>query len=123
MNRRLIRGLLVLVLAVLAVLLVAPGLLFDVPPNTIRWVTQSEEDTFGYDVYRGAAQAGPFERINTATILGAGTTDIPQRYEYADANIAPDTMYWYYVETIALTGERALLTPVYPSRPKSLRPW
>ena len=123
MKQRLIRGLLLLVLALLAVLLLAPGLFFEVPPNTIRWVTQSEEDTFGYDVYRGVSEEGPFERINTATLLGAGTTDIPQRYAFTDDTIEADTVYWYYVETIALTGERSRLTPVYPSKPKSLTPW
>ena len=50
-------------------------------PNVIRWATASEKDSFGYDVYRGLAEEGPFERINPEPIAGAGTTDIPQRYE------------------------------------------
>lgn len=95
----------------------------ELPPNVIRWQTQSEDNTFGYDVYRGDSEEGPFHKINTKTIAGAGTTDIPQRYEYRDSLIAPDKVYWYYVEGIALSGERAAITPVYPSRPKSTSFW
>lgn len=118
-----VRALLVILVATLAVLLLAPAIFFDVPPNTIRWVTQSEEGTFGYNVYRGDTRQGPFQRINDLTILGAGTTDIPQHYTFSDASIAQDTVYFYYVESISLSGERSRLTPVYPSPPKSITPW
>ena len=97
--------------------------LFVLSPNVIRWVTQSEEDNFGYDVYRGPSVDGPFTRINNRTLLGAGTTDLPQRYQFSDDSINADTVYWYYVETISLTGKRSRLTPVYPSRPKTVSLW
>ncbi|MEM1110360.1 MAG: hypothetical protein AAGI11_00510 [Pseudomonadota bacterium] len=96
---------------------------WQIAPNTIRWTTQSEQDVFGYDIYRGDQQDGPFERINTQTILGVGTTDLPQSYQFSDAEIDAETVYWYYVETVALTGERKPLTPVYPSPPKSASLW
>ncbi|MFT6286991.1 MAG: hypothetical protein ACJAYC_003634 [Halieaceae bacterium] len=92
---------------------------FGLPPNVIRWVTQSEEDNFGYDIYRGLSKSGPFERINEHSILGAGTTDLPQHYKYSDASIESGMVYWYYVGSISLTGERSRLTPVYPSKSKS----
>ena len=108
---------------------VVAGLLFatqkwgGVPPNVIRWTTQSEEDNFGYNVYRGSEKQGPFTRINARIIPGFGTTDIPQSYEYRDTSIEPATVYWYYVQSISLTGERVQLTPVYPSKPKSRSIW
>ena len=40
-----------------------------VAPNTIRWVTQSEVEIFGYDIYRGPGQEGPFTIINPQSIL------------------------------------------------------
>ena len=95
----------------------------ELPPNTIRWTTQGEYNNFGYDVFRGLAAEGPFERINAHTIAGAGSTDLPQKYEFIDSRIAPGTIYWYYVESVSLEGERRRVTPVYASRPKSARLW
>ena len=88
-------------------------------PNVVRWATASEKDNFGYDIYRGPSENGPFEQINVETIPGGGTTDIPQRYEYTDSAIQPDTVYWYYVESISLNGDRRRMTPIYPSKPKA----
>lgn len=86
--------------------------------NVIRWSTASEIENFGYDVFRGPTEEGPFERINPAPIPGHGTTDVPQQYQYADTSIAPNTAYYYYVESISLQGERERFTPVFRSRPK-----
>jgi hypothetical protein len=87
-------------------------------PNVVRWATASEKDNFGYDVFRGSFEEGPFEQVNSETIPGGGTTDIPQRYEFTDSSIQPDTVYWYYVESISLNGDRNRMTPIYPSKPK-----
>jgi hypothetical protein len=92
-----------------------------IEPNVIRWETASEQDNFGYDIYRGLSEEGPFERINPEIIPGAGTTDIPQNYEFSDNGIQPETIYWYYVESISLSGDRRRMTPIYPSRPKATR--
>jgi hypothetical protein len=86
--------------------------------NTIRWSTASEVNSFGFDVYRGDAEAGPFIRLTKTPVPAAGTSDTPRSYEFVDDTIAPDTVYYYYVESISLDGVRTRLTPVYPSRPK-----
>lgn len=112
-----------LLLALLFVLMMKPGNLFPEPANTLRWVTQSEEDNFAYDVFRGLNEQGPFTRINSRSILGAGTTDLVQHYDYTDTAIATGVVYWYYIESISLTGERKRLTPVFASRPKSASIW
>ena len=113
-----------LVLCALIFGIPAPSLKADqaaaVEPNTVRWATASEKDNFGYDVYRGLSEQGPFERINGDTIPGAGTTDIPQQYEYTDSAIQPGVVYWYYVESISLNGDRQRMTPIYPSTLKKV---
>lgn len=86
--------------------------------NVIRWSTASEVDNFGYDVFRGPTEEGPFERVNDSPIAGHGTTDVPQNYEFRDTSIAPNTAYFYYVESISLQGDRERFTPVFQSRPK-----
>jgi len=86
--------------------------------NTVRWTTASEVDNYGFDVYRSTAEDGPFEVINAETIAGAGTIDVPREYRYVDRAIAPDTAYFYYVESISMDGRRERVTPVIRSRPK-----
>ena len=94
----------------------------QIDPNILRWATASEKDNFGYEVYRGLSKKGPFKKINLDIIEGAGTTDIPQRYHFSDADIEPDTVYWYYIESILLTGERKRVTPKYAAAPKEAKP-
>jgi hypothetical protein len=86
--------------------------------NTVRWSTASEVDNFGYDVYRATSADGPFERLTRDPIPGAGTTDLPQRYSYVDDSIDPHQAYYYYVESISLSGERERFTPVIRAKPK-----
>jgi len=92
-------------------------------PNTVRWATASERDNFGFEVYRGLSESGPFEKINPDVIRAAGTTDMPQRYEYTDDTNEPDTIYWYYIESISMNGERKRISPVYSSEPKPGKNW
>lgn len=86
--------------------------------NTIRWTTASEQDNFGYDVYRGLGEEGPFDKLNATPVLGHGTTDETSRYSYRDASIDPCVGYWYYVESISTGGDREIFTPVVFVKPK-----
>jgi hypothetical protein len=79
--------------------------------NTIKWSTASEVENFGYDVYRGESEEGPFTRLTATPIPGAGTSDETHRYEYVDRDIDPRKDYWYYVESISLAGVREKFTP------------
>jgi len=89
-----------------------------VPPaqrvkNTAHWTTASEENNFGYDVYRAISEKGPFEKLTKTPILGNGTTLETHNYEFADDGIDPCKDYWYYVESIATDGSREKFTPVF----------
>jgi len=86
--------------------------------NTIKWSTASEVDNFGYDVFRGDAEEGPFKRLNPKIIAGAGTVDEPRYYQYVDETIEAGKSYWYYVESVSLAGVREKFTPVFKSKPK-----
>lgn len=81
--------------------------------NTAHWTTASEEENFGYDVYRGNAEKGPFVKLTKQPILGHGTTDETHSYDFADDAIDPCKDYWYYVESIASNGTREKFTPVF----------
>lgn len=81
--------------------------------NTAHWTTASEEENFGYDVYRGDAESGPFVKLTKQPILGNGTTLDTHKYEYPDDTIDPCKDYWYYVESISTDGSREKFTPVF----------
>ena len=86
--------------------------------NRIKWATASELNNFGFDVFRGDGETGQFEKINQDTIPGAGNSDTPSRYEYIDSTIAEGKAYWYYVESISMSGQREKFTPTFQSKPK-----
>jgi hypothetical protein len=122
----------VLSAAALVVLAAAPLFAQGAPPpatsasspapalsNTIKWSTASEVENFGYDVFRGDKEEGPFTRLNTKTIAGAGTVDEPRAYQFVDATIEVGKAYWYYVESISLAGVREKFTPVFQSKAKN----
>ncbi|HMM67254.1 MAG TPA: hypothetical protein PKC03_09955 [Dokdonella sp.] len=86
--------------------------------NTPKWSLASEQDNFGFDVYRGDSENGEFVKLNKDPILGAGTTDETQKYEYRDDSIDPCMDYWYYVESISTSGVREKMTPTFKARAK-----
>lgn len=86
--------------------------------NTARWTTASEQNNFGFDVYRGDAEKGPFTKLTKEPILGAGTSDETHKYEYRDDSIDPCREYWYYVEGISTSGTREKFTPTFRAGPK-----
>ena len=81
--------------------------------NTAHWTTASEEENFGYDVYRGDSENGPFVKLTQQPILGNGTTLDTHKYEFSDDTIDPCKDYWYYVESISTNGAREKFTPVF----------
>jgi len=86
--------------------------------NRVKWVTASEVNNFGFDVFRGDNEEGPFIKINESTISGAGNSDIPNQYEFVDETIEVGEVYWYYVESISMSGQREKFTPTFQSKPR-----
>ncbi len=86
--------------------------------NFLRWSTASEDDNFGYDVYRGESENGGFERITEKPILGAGTSDEPMYYEFVDDTVDPYKTYYYFVESISMNGHRMVFSPTVRKAPK-----
>ncbi len=86
--------------------------------NNIKWKTASEQDNFGYDIYRADSEDGEYDIINEDTIEGAGTTGNATSYAYKDDSIDPCKQYYYYIESISMDGEREAFTPKFPSKIK-----
>lgn len=86
--------------------------------NTPKWTLASEQDNFGFDVFRGDTEEGEFTKLNKEPILGAGTTDESSRYSWRDDTIDPCKDYWYYVESISTSGVREKMTPTFKAPAK-----
>ena len=121
-----------MILAVLALAVLGAPVIAEEPPadekageeeavstkNVLQWRTATEVDNFGYYVYRAESEDGPFERLNEDPIPGAGTTDEPSSYEFVDDDIDLYTTYWYYLESISMSGEKERFTPVFRKKAK-----
>ena len=86
--------------------------------NTPKWTLASEQDNFGFEVYRGDSEEGEFTKLNKEPILGAGTTDETQKYQFRDDTIDPCRDYWYYIESISTSGVREKFTPTFKAPAK-----
>ena len=90
--------------------------------NTARWTTASEQNNFGFEVFRSDSEKGEFAKLTKEPILGAGTSDETHKYEYRDYTIDPCREYWYYVEGITTSGAHEKFTPTFRAPPKRRAP-
>jgi hypothetical protein len=92
------------------------------PFNRLKWSTAREVDNFGFDIYRSTSEEGPFERLTSQPIPGAGTVDEPRYYEYRDTSIDLGVEYFYYVESISVNGIRERFSPIIRAPAKGTKP-
>ena len=71
---------------------------------TLKWRTESEEDNYGFNLYRSLSKEGPWEKVNEQVVPGHGTTSEPHDYRYVDENILKNTRYYYQLEEIDMSG-------------------
>jgi hypothetical protein len=76
----------------------------------LKWVTESEEENFGFLIYRSTETKDSRERITDELIPGAGTTAIPQSYSYLDRVVEPGP-YLYWLEQVDLGGATTVYGP------------
>jgi hypothetical protein len=91
------------------------------PHNTLRWKT-NDVSNFGYDIYRADSENGPFVKITAEPVPGTLKPGKVQTFEYEDDAIDPVREYWYYVESISLTGQRLKFTPTLKAPAKAPGP-
>lgn len=77
----------------------------------LNWQTESEEDNYGYNIYRAESEEGPFAQINKEIIPGAGTTNVPTTYKYIDTKVEVGKKYFYYLESVSFAGVKEVFSP------------
>jgi hypothetical protein len=78
----------------------------------LTWVTESEIDNMGFNVYRSMSLSEGFERLNGSMIRGAGTTTDEQVYSYIDTRIRERGTYYYKLEQIDIDGNSVMYDPI-----------
>ncbi len=78
----------------------------------INWITQSEEDLLGYNVYRNEVS-----QLNDATLISipmidATNTGNESIYEYPDYDVEVEHTYFYWLQIMELTGHSQFCGPV-----------
>ena len=71
---------------------------------TLKWRTESEQENYGFNLFRGLSKDGPWERVNDKIITGHGTTSEPHDYRYVDKGVKKNTTYYYQLEEVDLAG-------------------
>ncbi|MBX3728439.1 MAG: hypothetical protein KF858_04570 [Candidatus Sumerlaeia bacterium] len=85
----------------------------------ILWRLQSQENVFGFNVYRSESADGPWERANANVIPGHDTTSTPEVYEFWDTGLEVGKTYHYYVDEVTYSGTTATITPVMAGSAKT----
>jgi flagellar hook assembly protein FlgD len=79
----------------------------------IEWVTDSEVNNMGFDIYRSLDQGGEYTKANIEIIPGRGKSDIPCTYRFADDGATHyDSTYWYKLQDISLGGDSSWHGPI-----------
>ena len=81
---------------------------------TLCWITQSENNNLGWNIYRSETEIFTETiQINFDIIPGAGTTSQPTEYIFEDENetLTGET-YWYLLESISGNGETENYGPI-----------
>ena len=88
--------------------------------NSLNWKTATEDQVFGYFVYRSESEDGPFQLLNPTPLPGGGSTDEAREYEFVDNKAVPGQKYFYYLETLLYTNRKKRFSPTFPYQtPKS----
>jgi len=93
---------------------------------TLKWVTESEIENLGFNMYRSLNSNRQYTIINNQLIQGAGNSSSRHEYEYVDRDVTNGIKYWYKLEDVDYSGNTELhgpisATPVKRAAPKEFR--
>lgn len=74
------------------------------PKIIVQWATETEVNTAGFNLYRSSSIEGPFERLNSELVYGAGDPLTGAEYEFVDSEIGRNQTYFYQLEELETNG-------------------
>ncbi len=78
----------------------------------LKWITESEFDNFGFNIYKSKDDKNNYEKINNVIIHGAGTVYEKQYYTFKDKHIETGHTYFYKLESVDFKGKVTFYNPV-----------
>jgi hypothetical protein len=85
----------------------------------LKWVTASEIDNAGFNLYRADAEDGEYAKINPSLIPAEGSPTQGASYQFIDENVRNRKTYFYKLEDIDLDGKSTFHGPV-SAKPKRI---
>jgi hypothetical protein len=78
----------------------------------LKWVTESEIDNAGFNIYRAESKDGEYVKINSSLIPAEGTATSGATYQYIDENVQNRKTYYYKLKDIDLNGTSTMHGPM-----------
>jgi hypothetical protein len=89
---------------------------FSAVPGTsrvaVRWITESETDNAGFNLYRSTSEDGEYTKINEDLISASGSATKGAAYEFIDRDVKNRETYYYTLEDIDINGRSTSHGPV-----------
>jgi len=85
----------------------------------LNWITESEVNNLGFNVYRSTNDEENYHNINGVLIEGAGNSSEANDYYFTDSEIVPGNRYSYKIEDVSNDGQKEMHGPVTVQTEKS----
>ena len=92
------------------------------PQLVIKWETETEVNTAGFNLYRADNRDGPFERLNDVLVPAADDPLAGGEYQFLDEDVEPGKVYFYRLEEVEIDG-RTNHTDLDQIQTPGARPW
>jgi hypothetical protein len=80
----------------------------------LKWVTESEIDNAGFNIYRATSENGEYIKINDSSLIPTeGFSTQGATYEYVDKDVKNRKTYYYKLEDIDLSGTSTFHGPIF----------
>ncbi len=94
------------------VLMFSGFFLYRSPRIIVEWQTATEIDTVGFNLYRADQADGNYEKINPTLIPSSDEPLKGGSYQYVDARVVPNRVYYYQLEDIDTQGKGTKHEPI-----------
>jgi len=78
----------------------------------ITWITESEIDNAGFNLYRSESEDGEYVKVNATLIPSEGSPTQGASYQFIDDGLKNRTTYYYTLEDIDLNGTSTFNGPL-----------
>lgn len=80
----------------------------------LKWVTVSETDNLGFNIYRAASPYGTKHKVNKELIptLTYPGSLVGSEYSYVDKTVVPGKVYYYWLQDVDIYGHKTMHGPI-----------